>query len=128
MNVAVPARNFLHPGSRLAHAAGRGALLAHLIGACFFITMLIARTLPQQILSTRILDWPIRMVGIWLLIDRFGRSKRTKISPWDWTHLAFVALYGFALVYAELFMIRDTGLMNYIQWINETLNGYIYFL
>lgn len=63
-----------------------------------------------------------------MLVDRVGKQRQVRLSGWDWAHLAFVAGYGCALIYAELYMVRDTGLMNYVGWMNVTLNGYIYFL
>lgn len=122
------ARNILDPSSRFAHAASRGAILSHLIGVCFFLEFVFAPAFPKEILYTRLLDWPIRILGVWLLLNRFGKQWRPKLTAWDWTHVLFVAGYGFALTYAELFMIRDTGLVNYINWANHFLNGYFYFL
>jgi len=121
------AKRFFMP-ERLSHSAARGALLAHLIGASFFCAFIFSRAFPQEILFTKLMDWPIRLVGIWLLMDRFGRYRQARLSAWDWVHLLFVAGYGISLVYAELYMTRDTGFINYLQWMNQVLNGYFYFL
>src|SRR2546423_7016594 len=126
MKVQSARRFFQH--ERFSHAASRGALLAHLIGASFFCALILSRAFPHEILLTKLMDWPIRLVGIWLIMDRFGRYRHAKPVGWDWAHLLFVGGYGIALVYAELFMTRDTGFINYIQWMNQTLNAYIYFL
>lgn len=113
---------------RYAHAGARGALLSHLVGACFFLAFLANRAIEREVLLTHVFDWPIRLLALWLLIDRLGRIKAAKFSGWDWAHLAFVGGFGAALVYAELFMTRDTGFANYLKWVNTTLNGYFFFL
>lgn len=120
--------NFLKPESRFAFAEARGALLAHVIGACFFMSILLGPSILGNVLSVNPFDWPIRFVGLWLLVDRAGKLRTVKLGGWDWAHLFFIAGYGCALIYADVFMIRDTGLMNYVGWINVTLNGYIYFV
>jgi hypothetical protein len=114
--------------SRFAHAASRGVAISHIIGFCFLLSFLVTRAFPQEILFTRLADWPIRAVGLWLLVDRFGRYRATKMTAWDVAHLVFVAGFGFILVAAEVFMNRDSGFTNYIEWISQTLNAYIYFL
>lgn len=113
---------------RHSHAEARGALLSHLVGGCFFLAFILSRAFPQEILQTRILDWPIRLLALWLVMDRFGRYRHAKLTGWDWAHILFVGGYGVALVYAELFMTRDTGFVNYVQWINQTLNAYLFFV
>ncbi len=123
---AIP--NFLKPESRFVHAEARGAALSHLIGLCFFLSILLGPALLSNIIYVNPFDWPIRIVGLWLIIDRVGKRRHTKLAAWDWAHLFLLAGYGCALIYAELFMIRDTGLMNYVGWMNVTLNGYLYFV
>jgi len=118
----------LKPESRFAHAEARGVVLAHIIGACFFASIIFGPSYLGTVLEVNPFDWPIRIVGLWLLVDRVGKQRHIKLVGWDWAHLLFVAGYGCALIYAELFMIRDTGLMNYIGWMNVTLNGYVYFV
>jgi hypothetical protein len=128
VKTAYLSRNYLNREGRFAHSAARGVLLSHLVGICFFLTILLSPAFDKQVLFTPILQWPIRALGLWLIVDRFGKQKSNKVSPWDWAHICFVAAYGCALIFAELYMTRDTGLTNYIQWANQTLGAYIYFL
>ncbi len=120
-------QNFLKPESRFAFAEARGAFLAHVIGACFFMSIILGPSILGKVLAINPFDWPIRFVGLWLLVDKAGKLRTVKLSGWDWAHLFFIAGYGCALIYADVFMIRDTGLMNYVGWINVTLNAYLYF-
>ncbi len=106
----------------------RGVVLSHMIGFCFAFTFIFERVLQGEIYYTKYVDIPIRLVAVWLLIDRVGRRNRVKISLWDYLHLGFAGLYGAALVYADLFMQRDTGLINYLTWISSNFNPYFYFL
>ncbi|HZH98603.1 MAG TPA: hypothetical protein VEX38_06500, partial [Fimbriimonadaceae bacterium] len=114
--------------AKYAHVDVRGLIMSHLIGFCVFIQIVVDRGIRFDLPYNRGVDIPIRLIAVWLLLHRMGRYRRLRATGWDWIHLGFLALYGFALVYAEVFMTRDSGLLNYLQWISMTFQGYIYFL
>lgn len=106
----------------------RGVVLSHMIGMCFAFSFLFERVIQGEIYYTRFVDIPIRLLAVWLMLDRVGRRGRIKIALWDYLHLGFAGLYGLALVYADLYMQRDSGLINYISWISSNFSPYFYFL
>jgi hypothetical protein len=114
--------------AKYAHVELRGLIMSHLIGLCVFIQLVVDRGIRFDIPYNRGVDIPIRLIAIWLLLDRVGRYRRIKATGWDWAHLGFLAFYGFALVYAELMMTRESGFLNYVNWISSTFQAYIFFL
>ncbi|MEQ1821551.1 MAG: O-antigen ligase family protein [Fimbriimonadaceae bacterium] len=106
----------------------RGHILSHFIGACFVFSFMFDRIIPGEIYYTRFVEIPIRLVAVWLIIDRVGRRGRIQICLWDYLHLGFAGIYGLALVYADLYMQRDSGLQNYISWVASSFSPYFYFL
>lgn len=106
----------------------RGVVLSHLIGIAILIQFVLERAVTFELPYNRIVDLPIRLIIVWLLLDRIGRIGRVKVNAWDWLHLFFLSAYGFASVYADLFMSRDTGLINYITWSLQVVQPYFYFL
>lgn len=129
MSATVASGNTIHPMlSGLRQAEIRGKVLSHLIGASFFIMMIFDRIITFAIPYNRLIELPLRLVVIWLLIDRIGRRGRIKVTAWDYLHLGFAAAFGAALVYADLFMVRETGLINYITWLMANFQAYLFFL
>lgn len=110
------------------HAEVRGYWLSHLIGICFVIPFVFDRIVQGEIFYTRLVDIPIRLVAVWLILDRVGRRGRVHITLWDYLHLGFAGMYGLALIYADLYMQRDSGLNNYLTWVSNNFSPYFYFL
>lgn len=115
-------------GSLADKSGVRGLVLSHLIGIAFLFQFIFERAITAEIPYNRIVDLPIRLIAVWLVLDRLGRLGRVKINAWDFFHLFFVSAYGFASIYADLFMSRDSGLINYIQWMIQILQPYLYFV
>jgi hypothetical protein len=112
----------------LKQAELRGVWLSHLLGFCLFFTFIFKRIITFEAPFTVATDIPIRLLVIWLLLDRIGRRGKVKISGWDYVHLGFASAYALALVYADAFMVRQTGLTNYFEWAVRMFNPYLYFL
>lgn len=113
---------------RSSHAEVRGYWLSHLIGICFVIPFLFERIIQGELFFTRFVDFPIRLLAVWLILDRVGRRGRIHVSTWDYIHMGFAGMYGMALIYADLYMQRDSGLNNYLSWLSTSLSPYFYFL
>lgn len=125
---AIPFRG-VHPLlSGLRHAELRGVWLSHLIGFSYFFSLIFARILSFDLPYTKVTEIPIRLVAIWLLVDRIGRRGKVKVSTWDYIHLGFAACYAFAMVYADAFMVREIGIQGYVSWALGFLSPYFYFL
>src|SRR5437016_2311090 len=69
----------------------KGLLLSHLIGFCLFAEFTF-NFINIEIPFTPPLSIPIRLVAIWLLIDRTGRIGRLRFGPWDWLIWSFVTV------------------------------------
>lgn len=119
---------WINRGALIDRSGLRGLWLSHLIGIAILIQFVLERAVTADIPYNRLVDLPIRVILVWLVLDRIGRFGRVKVNAWDWLHLFFMAAYGFASIYAELFMSRDTGLINYIQWLLQTVQPYFYFI
>lgn len=106
----------------------KGTLLSHLIGLCLFVYLFMDRIFFVEIPFTKYIDIPLRIVALWLLLDRFGRRKRVTIGVWDYLFFGFVAIYGLALMYADAFMVRQGGFQNYLTWISDIGSPFLFFL
>lgn len=106
----------------------RGVALSHLIGLSVAIQFLLERAVEFSLPYNRLVDLPIRLVLVWLILDRVGRHGRYQITAWDVFNLSFVALHGLASVYADLFMARDAGLLSFIEWGLQFTQPFFYFL
>lgn len=109
-------------------SGARGVVLSHLIGFAVVVQFLLDRAITFSLPYNRLVDLPIRLILVWLILDRVGRVGQRKLTPWDIAQLGFVAAHGIASVYADLFMARDAGLINYIEWILQTIQPFFYFL
>ncbi len=103
----------------------RGNIAAHLLGLAFLFQFVLERAFTfESIPFTSLIQIPMRLIAIWLILDRVGRKGRFKIRTWDYIHLVFMAVFGIILVYADLKMNRPTGLGNYVSWISNFFYAY----
>lgn len=109
-------------------AIRRGLLISHLIGFSLFVTIFFDRIWSRSLPYTQLVDVPIRLLAIFMLLDRTGRNARVRLNIWDALQISFVALYGVALVAADSFLVRNSGLVNYVEWILDFGNPYLIFL
>lgn len=105
------------------------ALLANLIGFALVFYIYMDRVIlrnPLPFLSIR--ELPIVAVGMWLILDRFGRQGPYKLTAWHYTMALFGAFYGVGLVYADLAMVRQSGILNYVDWLKTLWMPFVFFL
>jgi hypothetical protein len=96
-------------GIRTAHAsmatldslyASKGRFLSHLLGLFIASEFLIAGAAGRSIpflsfpFFTNWLDLPLRLVALWLIVDRNWRIGRLKVAPWDAIVLGFPLIVG----------------------------------
>lgn len=116
----------------LRHAADRvrlrGLVLTHLIGFSIFFYLFADRIWLGKLPYTSLIDLPIRLIAIWMILDRRGRLGRVRLSTWDWLNLGFVIAYGLALVLADVFLVRNVGFMGYVGWALEIAGPYLLFV
>ncbi len=70
----------------------KGLLLSHLVGICLFIEFTLEYVVKTNIPLTPPTSIPIRLVGLWLIIDRGGRIGRLRFGAWDWIIISFIVL------------------------------------
>ncbi len=107
----------------------RGKILAHLIGFSFFWYLaidLLADRFPMP--YVRINELPIVCIAIYLLLDRPSHRKRYRIGIWEMAFIGFVAFYGIGLVYAEVAMVRESGVINYIDWMKTFITPLLFYV
>ncbi len=106
----------------------RGLVLSHMIGFAIAIQFLLDRAVTMSIPYNRLIDLPIRLILVWLVIDRVGRQGRMKLTSWDVIYITFIAVQGMIAIYADLYMWRDSGFVNYIDVSLSVLQPFFYFL
>lgn len=111
-----------------ARAQARGRWLTHLVGLCIVAYLFLDRIWLGHLPYTGVTDVPIRLVAIWLLLDRTGRIGRVKLNLWDALHIGFIASYGLALIFADAFLVRRAGLFSFVEWAADFAGPYLLFV
>ncbi len=106
----------------------KGALLAHLIGFSVLWQVFIELALTMELPLTRITEVPIRIVAVWLLLDRFGRAGRYRLTWWDSLYAFLVVAHGIGFIYSDLALIRFSGGGVFVDWMLVLLNPLLYFV
>lgn len=108
---------------------GRGRMLAHCIGFSFFWYLVIDLLADRISLPyVRLNEVPILATCVFLLLDRPSHRRRYRIGIWEIVFLSFVAFYGMGLIYAELFMVRESGVINYVDWSRTIVTPLAFFI
>lgn len=106
----------------------RGLILSHLLGLALFseFTLNIFKfSLP----FTPANSIPIRLILIWLLIDRTGRIGRIRADFWDYVNVGFVLMTGLGLVITATSSPQvPVSFDDYRKFIGLFTTGYVYFL
>ena len=68
----------------------RGLILSHLIGFAIAVQFLLDRAVTLEIPYNRFVDIPIRLILVWLVIDRVGRQGKMKLTVWPLLTLKLV--------------------------------------
>jgi hypothetical protein len=106
----------------------KGLILSHLLGLCLFSEFVFS-FIKAEIPLTPVLQVPIRLVGLWLLIDRNWRVARFRFSTWDYLILGFVTLTGIGvLVTAATSPELPVALEDYRRFLGVYLGMYLYYL
>lgn len=106
----------------------KGLILSHLLGFSLF-SELVFNFVKVEIPLTPVLQIPIRMIGLWLLIDRNWRVARLRFGVWDWLILGFVSLAGIGVLYtATTSPELPVALEDYRRFLGIYLGMYLYYL
>ncbi len=106
----------------------KGLLLSHLIGIAILIEF-VFNFVRAEIPFTPLISVPIRLIGIYLLLDRTGRVGRLRFGIWDWTMLGFVATTGIGLLITSVSSPElPSAFEDYRRFIGVILGMYLYYL
>src|SRR5690242_13724055 len=75
----------------------KGYILSHLLGMALFGELAL-NILKFNAPFTPANSIPIRLIAVWLLLDRTGRIGRMRMTFWDYLILGFVVLSGIGCV------------------------------
>src|SRR5947207_2277396 len=112
----------------------KGTLLSHLLGLIlaseFVVGSAAGVTIPYVSLPlfTDWLDFPLRMLGIWLIVDRNWRVGRLKVGLWDVLAIAFPIIVGLAYPITALDPSVMADFDSYKRFIGTALRFYLIYL
>jgi len=112
----------------------KGAVLSHLLGfviASEFVVGSGAGTSVPYVnlpLFTGWLDFPLRMIGLWLLLDRNWRIGRLKLGVWDFLALAFPLVVAFSYPVTALDPSVGADFESYRRFLGTVLRFYLIYL
>jgi len=106
----------------------KGLLLSHLLGFAIFGEIAL-NILKYDIPLTPVNSIPIRLIAIWLLIDRSGRIGRLRLGIWDALIGAFVLVSGIGMIYTHAVSPEvPVSFENYRRFVGIFLSAYLYYL
>lgn len=112
----------------------KGLFLSHLLGAVlaseFVVGIAAGRTVPYVSfpLFTDWLDFPLRFIAVWLIIDRNWRYGRLKLGLWDFLALGFPLLVGLAYPFLALDPSVAADFDSYRRFLGSILRFYTIYL
>lgn len=112
----------------------KGTILSHLLGAIiaseFVVGSAAGTSVPYVSLPmfTDWLDFPLRMVAIWLLIDRNWRIGRLRLQLWDFIVLAFPIVIGLAYPFLANDPSVSSDFESYRRFLGTTLRFYTVYI
>lgn len=134
MSAATPlqelARKRGNPFSSLSRPYGdvKGLVLSHFLGLSFLFTFGFDRVIKENITGFYPTETPIRLIALWLLLDRNWRVGRVRLSLWDWAYLLIIFITGLGLIYNSLVPSLPISFEFYRRWVGEISKYYLAFL
>lgn len=106
----------------------KGLILSHLLGFALFSEFAL-NVLKFSLPFTPANSIPIRLIAIYLLIDRTGRLSRLRFGTWDYILLGFIFLTGIGCIFtAATAPSVPVNFEDYRRFVGLFLNAYIYYL
>lgn len=112
----------------------KGIILSHLLGAIiaseFVVGPAAGASVPYVSLPmfTGWLDFPLRMVVVWLLIDRNWRLGRLRMQLWDYIILAFPIIFGIAYPFLANDPSVASDFESYRRFLGTTIRFYTVYM
>lgn len=106
----------------------KGLILSHLLGFALFAEMAL-NIFDFNIPFTPANSIPVRLIALWLLLDRTGRIGRVRMGVWDAIILGFVVLTGVGCLYNATFHPAvPSSFEDYRRFVGLFINSYLYFV
>lgn len=106
----------------------KGLILSHALGLALFAELAL-NIFDFQLPFTPANSIPIRLICIWLLIDRTGRISRLRLGIWDAIMLGFVFLTGVGcIVTTTMNPAVPVSFEDYRKFVGLFINAYLYYL
>lgn len=106
----------------------KGLLLSHLLGFCLFSEFAL-NFFKYDIPFTPSNSIPIRLVAIWLLVDRTYRVGRLRMGFWDYLMLGFFIITGIGMIFTATMSPQiQVSFDDYRRFLGMMLNPYLYYL
>ena len=106
----------------------KGLALSHLLGFALFSEVAL-NVFKFSLPLTPINSIPIRLIAIWLLMDRTGRIGRLRFGIWDALITGFVLVSGLGMIYtATTAPAVPLSFEEYRKFVGLFLNPYLYYL
>lgn len=110
------------------YGASKGLLLSHFIGISLLFTFAFDRVLQENIPFFYPTEIPMRLIAVWLIVDRNWRYNRVRFNFWDWTYLLFFMLTAVGIIYNSLQPSLPITYEGYRRWLAEVSKYYLAFL
>lgn len=106
----------------------KGVLLSHALGFALF-TEFALNILKFNLPFTPANSIPIRLIVVWLLVDRTGRTGRLRATTWDYLILGFVIITGVGCVFTATSAPGvPVTFEDFRRFVGLFLNSYLYYL
>jgi hypothetical protein len=112
----------------------KGQFLSHLLGMVIASQFLVAGAAEHSIPYPKLpfnsawLDLPLRLIALWLLLDRNWRTGRLKITPWEVLALGFPVLVGLAYPFSVMDESIGASTDGYKSFLGDMLRFYTVFI
>ena len=120
------ARNF-QASLALDNARTKGLVLSHALGFALFAEFAF-NFIRVEVPFTPILSLPIRLIALWLILDRNWRLGPTRLCLWDWTFIGFMILSTLGVLLSSLDPAIVVGFDAQRNMLGLIFNAYLYFL
>jgi len=105
----------------------KGLVLSHLVGFALFCEFAL-NFIKVEVPFTPVLSVPIRIIALWLVLDRTWRLGPVRLSFWDWSFIGFMLLSSVGAMVNSLDPSLIVGFEGQRNMIGLIINVYLYFL
>lgn len=106
----------------------KGLWLSNLLGFALFFTFTFDRVIRENLPGVYPTEMPMRLIALWLILDRNWRVGRVRLVLWDWAYILLIVITGFGLIANSLRPELPVDVEFYRRWVGELSKYYLAFL